>query len=173
MSDWRIRKAALSDASALSALGKQTFRETFTHYPDEAALTQHLDEYYSPDVFAGYLHNPKIHVWVAEYGGQLIGTTQLGPYKLPLKPENLPVIELHRLYVLKSWHGKKIGAALMEKSLETARHEAAKSLYLGVWEKNYPAQAFYARYGFEKVGEYNYPPIGNTVDREWILRLCL
>jgi ribosomal protein S18 acetylase RimI-like enzyme len=38
-----------------------------------------------------------------------------------------------------------------------------------VWSENFGAQRFYARYGFEKAGEYLFP-VGDTNDLEFILR---
>jgi len=38
-----------------------------------------------------------------------------------------------------------------------------------VWSENFGAQRFYARYGFEKVGTYEFP-VGQTRDLEFILR---
>ena len=38
-----------------------------------------------------------------------------------------------------------------------------------MWSENFGAQRFYARYGFEKAGEYLFP-VGNTNDLEFILR---
>jgi diamine N-acetyltransferase len=167
----RIRLASKSDAAVLSRLAQQTFCETFTHY-DPADRAAFLATHYSADVFASYLSDPKNKLWLIEDDGTPLGYAKLGAYKLPLAPTLSPVTELHRLYVLKSRHGKGVGSALMETVFESAAQHA-KILYLGVWEKNTRAQDFYKRYGFEKVGEYDYLPIGNVVDREWIMMKAL
>jgi diamine N-acetyltransferase len=41
-------------------------------------------------------------------------------------------------------------------------------LYVGVWSQNLGAQRLYGRFGFHKVGEYDFP-VGRHVDREFIL----
>jgi ribosomal protein S18 acetylase RimI-like enzyme len=61
-------------------------------------------------------------------------------------------LELARIYVLREWHGRGIAAALMRHCLEEAQHQGARTLWLGVWEQNHRAQAFYRKYGFEDVG---------------------
>jgi len=38
-----------------------------------------------------------------------------------------------------------------------------------VWSENFGAQRFYARYGFSKVGTYEFP-VGQVRDLEFILR---
>lgn len=172
MAEWRLRKAIPDDASGLAALARQTFCETFTHYP-AGNLAQHLHQYYTPEIFFGYINDPNIGLWLAESEGVPVAYVKFGEYKLPLKPSALPVLELHRLYVLKAWHGRRIGAALMEKLFAAARRQNTKAIYLGVWENNHSAQAFYSHYGFTKAGEYDYPPVGNTLDREWIMAKSL
>lgn len=167
MHSWRIRSATPRDALALSVLAQATFRETFTHYPEEE-LAPYLAREYAPEIFDGYLADPAVQMYVAEEGGALLGYAKFGAYKLPLATTGRP-IELHRVYVLASHKGRGIGHALMQCVFAEAARQKADTVYLGVWEKNYPAQEFYRHYGFTKVGEYDYPPVGNTVDREWIM----
>lgn len=165
---WTITEAAPGDAAELAAIAARAFRETFHHYQTDA-LQQFLEEEYNAQVFAQDIANPKNRIWLAKADGHIVGYAKLGEYKLPLAPARTPVCELHRLYILKSWHGYKIGAALMKLALQAARDMGCPDMYLGVWSGNINAQQFYARYGFVKVGEYDYPPIGEVVDREWIL----
>ena len=47
--------------------------------------------------------------------------------------------------------------------------EGPRDVWIGVWSENHGAQRFYARHGFEKVGEYGFT-VGRTVDHEFILR---
>ena len=44
-----------------------------------------------------------------------------------------------------------------------------RDLWIGVWSQNFGAQRFYARYGFGKVGDYEFP-VGRVRDHEFILR---
>ena len=45
-------------------------------------------------------------------------------------------------------------AALMERVKAEARARGAKTLWLGVWERNDRARAFYAKCGFADAGEH-------------------
>ena len=172
MTFWHLRPAAPEDAETLAVLARDTFRETFTHYPEEDREA-HLAEHYTPAIFTGYITDPDTRLWLAEAEGKPVSYVKFGAYKLPFVPTEIPVIELHRIYVFSAWKGYKIGAALMDKLWEYAGERQAKAVYLGVWEHNVKAQYFYRRYGFEKVGEYDYPPVGRTLDREWIMRKIL
>lgn len=78
-------------------------------------------------------------------------------------------IELQRLYVLTSAQGKSIGKRLMEKALDYAIAQQVEWIWLGVWEKNYKAQQFYARYGFERFSEHTFW-MGDDPQIDWLLR---
>lgn len=168
----QLRTATLNDAAALSGLARQTFNETFHHY-DADALVQFFSGHYSTDIFTSYIKDKHTQLWLAETNGQLVAYAKFGACGLPGVPDVFPAIELHRLYVLKAHHGQKIGAALMQKAFDAAQAQGAKAMYLGVWSGNINAQNFYRKYGFEKIGEYDYLPIGKAVDREWIMRKAL
>jgi diamine N-acetyltransferase len=164
----RIRTATLADISPLADLAQRAFCETFHHYtPDD--LAGFFAEHYSPEAFVSHVSEPGSQLWLAEADGTPVAYAKLGACKLPLMPAFSPAVELHRLYVLKEWHGKGIGGAMMDKAFGQALAQGAKAMYLGVWEHNVKAQSFYRRYGFSKVGEYDYPPIGSVIDREWIM----
>lgn len=162
------RPATLEDIPALVKVARVTFCETFTHY-EPAALINFLDNHFTPEAYARFLRTPSNSLIVACEGARIIGYAKLGEYKLPFTPHALPACELHQLYVLRGWHGKGVGKRLMEAMLHEAHQRQCRSFYLGVWERNHHAQAFYARYGFTKVGDYHYEPIGDIIDTEWIM----
>ena len=53
-----------------------------------------------------------------------------------------------------------------------ARRRGARALYLSVFIDNHRAQRFYARYGFEAVGRYDFM-VGTHADEDIIMRLKL
>lgn len=94
-------------------------------------------------------------VWVAEPSGAgMVGYAQLAPTAAPACIVAAHPIELQRLYVDATWHGAGVGAALLEASFTSARERGHDLLWLGVWEKNPRARAFYARHGFRTVGSH-------------------
>jgi len=144
---------------------------TFTHYAP-ADLAAFLDAYYDEKTFAQLLHDAAQQIWVVEESGDLIAYAQFSPYGLP-HPAPQETAELRRLYVAREHKGKGLGATLLAKVETVARRQGAGALYLGVWSGNFPAQGFYKRHGYSKVAEYDYPPIGPVVDREWIMMKSL
>lgn len=164
------RTAGPDDAAALAALGRDSFAETFGHL-------------YTPDNLAAFLagHNeakwreeladPAFAVRVAEADGKAVAYLKLGPPSLPFEAKGA-AIELRQLYVLKPWQGAGVAAALMDWALAEARRRGAKEMYLSVFIDNERARRFYARYGFEPVGRYDFM-VGSHADEDIIMRLKL
>ena len=57
-----------------------------------------------------------------------------------------------RFYVDKPWQGRGLAAQLMRAVEKRALERGARELWLGVWERNERAQAFYRKHGFRQVG---------------------
>ena len=57
-----------------------------------------------------------------------------------------------RFYVDKAHHGRGIAQTLMQEAVATARKLGATTVWLGVWERNLRAIAFYVKCGFQDVG---------------------
>ena len=169
MSDPVLRRATPADAEALSAIGAATFTETFGHlYPAED-LQIFLAEAYGPARTTKDLADPTKAAWLVEADGAVIGYAQVGPCELP-HPDVTPASgELKRFYFLKAWQNRGLGRGLFDAAIGWLLREGPRDLWIGVWSENLGAQRFYARQGFEKVGEYGFR-VGQTVDHEFILR---
>jgi ribosomal protein S18 acetylase RimI-like enzyme len=56
--------------------------------------------------------------------------------------------------VQRGWHGRGVAQALMARVVAEAVAAGANTLWLGVWEHNHRARAFYGKCGFADVGEH-------------------
>lgn len=168
-----LRVAAPEDAETLSRLGWETFLHTFVEgfampYAPDDLRAFHATSY-APEHFAHLLADPGCRAWLAERSDEAVGFATVGPAGLPhpeLRPDDG---ELKRLYVRAEEKGAGLAARLMDEALAWLERDGPRTIWLGVWSGNLRAQRFYARYGFEKAGEYDYP-VGRVVDHEFIMR---
>lgn len=168
MSDPVIRRATPADAQALSEIAKATFSETFGHlYPAED-LEPFLADVYAPRRMEVELSDPAKAAWLVEVEGVAVGHAFAGPCDLPHDEVTPACGELKRLYLLKAHQGGGVGTRLLDTALAWLEAGGAGRLWVGVWSENHGAQRLYARYGFKKVGEYEFP-VGRVRDREFIL----
>ncbi len=80
--------------------------------------------------------------------------------------------EIARIYADHHWHGHGLGAALLRACIETAQEWGAEVIWLGVWERNPRAIAFYEKHGFRAVGEQEFQ-LGADRQRDVVMALNL
>ena len=158
-----IRRITSADVTALSAIAKQTFFDTFTGTCTDADMAVFLEDYFNEQQIAKELSNANDYFFFAEIDNKPAGYIRfMEDYSnLPLMKQ-WKALELKRIYVLKEYHGKGVAQALMQFCIEFSEMENYEVIWLGVWEHNLRAQKFYEKYGFVKSGHAHNFPIGNT-----------
>lgn len=168
-----IRRAILADATALSALGATTFNETFESENTSEDMAAYLSEAFTPARQRAEIADPASIVLVAEQltgsgGGALVGYAHVVEGPVPDAVNGPAPMELKRLYVARAWHGQGVAQGLMDAAIDAARARGARTLWLGVWERNPRAIAFYGKYGFTRVGEHTFV-LGTDAQTDWLL----
>lgn len=166
----RIRRATVADAEALAKISRDTFVETFGHMYTPADLAWHLEHSYAPGSYRDALDEQGAVAWLLEDDADDVqGYAFVGPCGLPHDEVQAGDLELKRLYLRQSVQNGGWGARLFGEAEGWMRRNGPAAIWIGVWSGNDGAQRFYARHGYEKVGEYLYP-VGEARDLEFILR---
>jgi ribosomal protein S18 acetylase RimI-like enzyme len=93
---------------------------------------------------------------LAVAGGALVAFAQVRAGPAPPDVRTPEPVELWRFYVDRRWHGRGVAQRLMQAAREEAAAMGARSLWLGVWEHNLRARAFYRKLGFVEVGAHEF-----------------
>jgi ribosomal protein S18 acetylase RimI-like enzyme len=114
------------------------------------------------------IREPRRETWVAETDKELVGYVQLkldaeSPVVLGERP-----VEIQRFYVDASYHGTGLAHHLMAHVLARAETAGSAELWLGVWERNPRALAFYRKWGFNVVGEHTFK-LGDDPQRDLVM----
>ena len=164
-----LRRATPADAAALAELGAATFTESFGHLYVPGDLRAFLAENHSRAAYDRVLADPSCALWLAEEGGRAIGYVQAGSCRLPHAEVRPQDGEIKRLYMRSGTQGQGVGRQLMDLAMAWLLRDGPRSLWLSVWSENFGAQRFYARYGFDFMGEYHFV-VGQQRDREFMYR---
>jgi RimJ/RimL family protein N-acetyltransferase len=164
-----LRRAAVADAAALARIGAATFVETFGHLYPASDLEPYLASAYDVDATRATLSDPEYAAWLLEVDGVPVGHALAGPCGLPHPDVRHGDGELKRLYLSRTHQNGGRGGDLFRAVLEWLERDGPRTLWIGVWSQNHGAQRFYARHGFEHVGDYDFV-VGATRDHEYILR---
>ena len=156
----------------MAELAAATFRDAFGADNDPADLALHLARSYGVAQQAAELAHPAITTLVASVDGELTGYAQLRVGRPPACVRAARPLELWRFYVARPWHGRGVAQDLMAATIAAARGRGAASLWLGVWERNPRAQAFYKKSGFVDVGSQTFL-VGTDEQTDRVMELTL
>jgi diamine N-acetyltransferase len=167
-----IRRASVADAPAVSRLAATTFRDTFEAENTPEDMARYLSEAFTPERQTAEITDAASIVLVAEHAAEsgeseLVGYAHLVEGPAPDAVSGPAPMELKRIYVARAWQGRRVAQALMDASVEAARGRGIQTLWLGVWDRNPRAVAFYAKYGFMRVGEHRFV-LGADVQTDWL-----
>ena len=164
-----IREATRDDAALIADISHQTFYDTFAADNTTADMDKFLSEQFTKGKLMLEVGFPENTFLLAYLDNEVAGYVKLRDGKLPKNLVGRSALEIARLYVVKDFIGKGLGAALMKASLETARTKQKQWLWLGVWERNQRAIDFYLRWGFEKFGECDFL-LGDDWQLDWLMK---
>lgn len=169
---YAIREAGPADAGDLARLAERTFRVTFEDQNTAEDMDLHCAVSYGEPLQAAEIADPAIDTLVVEADGGLVAYAQLRRGAPPDCVEAAAPAEIYRFYVDREWHGRGVARDLMREALRRIGERDADAVWLGVWEHNPRAIAFYRKWGFVEVGDHPYP-VGNDPQRDLILVLEL
>jgi catechol 2,3-dioxygenase-like lactoylglutathione lyase family enzyme/GNAT superfamily N-acetyltransferase len=148
----KIRRADEHDAVLLAEIGKRTFFETFAGSNRFEDMDDYLKSAFSIDRIAGELRQRSSAFFIADDPTKPVGFAKLEFAHPPDCVTGPSPIRLHKLYVSADVLGTGVGAALMRFGIDWAMGAGYETMWLGVWEHNHRALAFYKKWGFRPVG---------------------
>ena len=167
-----IRRGTVADAALLSELGARTFSETFAADNTPEDLAAYIATSFNLARQTAELEDPVSTFLIAEVDGRAAGYAKLRAGGSEKGVEGANPIELVRLYVAREWLGRGVGKQLMRACLDDARQSGHQTIWLGVWERNARAQAFYRKWNFRTVGEHTFQ-LGSDLQRDFLMQRAL
>lgn len=164
----KIRFATASDHVLLAEIGAETFHHSFAAQNTPENMAQYLDQCFSPEKQARELADPACTFLIADVDGHAAGYAHLKNGPAPTSIRGRKPIEIARFYARVPWIGKGIGARLMQACLFVAAQANCDVVWLGVWEHNPRAIAFYRQWGFEELGTQSFQ-LGGDVQRDLLM----
>lgn len=164
-----IRFAALADAPRLRELSETTFRDTYTAYNTPENMEKHMAKNFSLHQIETELQDTTNQYIVCENGDELIAFVKLVRNHSTKGLNEERVIELERIYVLKTFHGQQLGRKLIDFCTAWAKEQGFNVIWLGVWEHNQNALKFYEKMGYTRFGEHTFT-LGDEVQTDYVMR---
>ncbi|MFG6416321.1 GNAT family N-acetyltransferase [Roseateles sp. DC23W] len=147
-----IRPASPQDSALLAQFAAQAFTDTYRGLDDEQEIADYVAEHFPPEVLAAVIADPACTTLLAWLGDELAGYAVLRAKPAPACVSGPAPLQLWRLYLGQRFIGRGLGAQLMATVQAQAQQRGAQTLWLGVYDRNVRAVAFYERFGFAQVG---------------------
>lgn len=172
MNEIVINKIGIEQINQLQQIGRQTFEETFAESNSAENMAKYLEEAYSHEKLSAELNNPDSFFYFAILNEKVIGYLKLNFGASQTEVKDNDALEIERIYVLKSFQGKKVGQLLFEKAIQIAKEQNAEFVWLGVWEENKRAIQFYTKNGFVEFDQHVFV-LGDEAQTDIMMKLEL
>ena len=167
-----IRKVDISEIEKIRSIGIETFAESFESENSAADMSAYLEEKFSLERLRSELGNAESSFYFVELDGNPVGYLKVNIGSAQSEQSLEDALEIERIYILKKFHGKRLGKLFFDKAVEITTQLKLKRIWLGVWEDNTLAIDFYQRQGFTKFAEHPFA-LGDKVDADWLMKLEL
>ena len=149
-----IRRATSADAAKVADIAVRTFVDTFAQQNRPEDMEDYLGKTYGEAQQRREIEDPSGVTLLVESDGTPVGFAQLRLEPSPAGGGE--PVQIARFYIDRSWHGRGLAQALMNEAHEVARSLGAEAIWLGVWERNDRAIAFYRKCGFIEAGRMDF-----------------
>lgn len=170
--DFKIEQIGIHEMLRLMEISEETFRDTFAHTTSKENMDEFVEEAYDFYQLKDEIADRNSLFFFVYRGDEVLGYMKLNINEAQTEQIVEDALEIERIYVRKPYHRQGIGKALYEKAIEMASILNTSTIWLGVYEHNENAKAFYQRLGFEEIGSHSFY-IGNDEQRDLIMSKSL
>lgn len=165
----KIKKCSLDDILDLQKIYRQTFFETFSEQNSEENMRIFLDKAYSEEKLKSEIEDKESETFIAVENQKILGVLKINTGNAETESGLENSLEIQRIYILKESKGLGIGTVLMNLAEKKARELGVSFIWLGVWEKNFPAQKFYTDKGFRRFSEHAFV-LGDDIQTDFLMK---
>ncbi|MFB1099637.1 GNAT family N-acetyltransferase [Terribacillus sp. JSM ZJ617] len=172
MTSITIKKCSMEDLQILQEISIETFRDTFKDQNSPENMKAYLDKAYTLNKLEMELLHTSSQFFFIYSNAELAGYLKVNIDDAQSEEMDDASLEIERIYVRRKFQKQGIGKFLMNKAIEIAIELNKKTIWLGVWEKNQNAIAFYSKNGFVKTGAHAFH-MGDEEQVDYILTKTL
>lgn len=151
-----IKKCTLEDSHKLQDISIETFNETFKDQNSPEQINAYLEKVFNLQQVEKQLAHPSSHFFFLYFNDAVAGYLKINIDDAQSEKMGVESLEIERIYVKKTYQKQGLGKYLLNKAVELAIEYKKKKIWLGVWEENENAIAFYQNKGFVQTGAHSF-----------------
>jgi diamine N-acetyltransferase len=151
-----IRKCTLDDLHLLREISIETFNDTFQDQNSPENMLAYLENAFNVKQLKIELSNTSSEFYFIYSNDELAGYLKINMSDAQSEEMGEEALEIERIYIRKQFQKHGFGKYLLNKAIEIAIKHSKREVWLGVWEKNENAIAFYKKIGFVQTGSHSF-----------------
>ncbi|MFC4321273.1 GNAT family N-acetyltransferase [Litchfieldia salsa] len=167
-----IKKCSLEDLRTLQEISYDTFNETFKDQNSSENMNAYLEKAFNIKQLETELSNSSSEFFFVYFNHEIAGYIKINTSDAQTEEMGDDSLEIERIYIKSKFQKHGLGKILLNKAIEIATERHKKKIWLGVWEKNENAIAFYHKMGFVQTGAHSFY-MGDEEQKDFILTKAL
>ena len=151
-----IKKCTLEDLRKLQEISYETFNETFKHQNSPENMNAYLERAFNLKQLERELSNISSLFFFVYFNNEVTGYLKVNTNDAQSEEMGDESLEIERIYIRNKFQKHGLGKYLLNKVMEIAVEHKKNKIWLGVWEKNENAIAFYIKKGFVQTGAHSF-----------------
>jgi diamine N-acetyltransferase len=147
-----IKKCTLEELFILQKISYETFNETFKDQNSPENMKAYLERAFNLKQLEKELSNNSSQIFFVYFNNEVAGYLKVNTSDAQSEEMGDESLEIERIYIKNKFQKHGLGKFLLNKAIEIAVEHNKKEIWLGVWEKNENAIAFYKKMGFVQTG---------------------
>lgn len=167
-----IKKCNIKDLPKLLEISYETFNETFKNQNSPENIKAYLERAFNLKQLEKELSNISSQFFFVYLNNEVAGYLKININDAQSEEMSDESLEIERIYIKRKFQKHGLGMYLLNKTIEIAMEFNEKKIWLGVWEKNENAIAFYEKMGFVQTGSHSFY-MGNEEQVDFIMTKIL
>ncbi|QGM29476.1 GNAT family N-acetyltransferase [Bacillus sp. N3536] len=151
-----LKKCTIEDLPVLQKISYETFNETFKHQNSPENMNSYLERAFNLKQLEKEILNISSQFFFAYSNNEIAGYLKINTNDAQSENMGDESLEIERIYIKNKFQKHGIGKYLFNKALDIAVERNKQKIWLGVWDKNENAIAFYEKMGFIQTGAHSF-----------------
>lgn len=152
----KIKKCTIEDLHILQEISYETFDETFKDQNSPENMEAYLEMGFNLKQIEKELSNISSQFFFVFLHDEVAGYLKVNTNDAQSEEMGDESLEIERIYIKRTFQKHGLGKYLLNVAIEIAIELNKKKIWLGVWEKNESAIAFYQKMGFAQTGAHSF-----------------
>ncbi len=152
----KIKKCNSEDLEVLREISIETFNDTFKEQNSPENMKAYLERAFNTKQLEKELSTTSSEFFFVYFNEVIAGYLKVNTNEAQSEEMDDESLEIERIYIKDKFQKHGMGKFLLNKAIEIAAEGQKKKIWLGVWERNENAIAFYEKMGFVHTDSHSF-----------------